>query len=114
MNTFQTAAGAAVEATGPVTDAASPEKDWVIRIYRPAIDRKPSETVVKDLGREQDVREVLRWLDANGWILLKNLDLGNLEGEWDVSRDRVRFCCSSVYGRRYRLMRYCTSTSTES
>ena len=89
MNTFQTGETSAVGgAIKPVTDAASsPKYEWAVRIHKPAMDGRPQETVVKDLSREEDVREILDWLDSDGWIVLKSV--GDVELEWNVSRDKV-------------------------
>lgn len=98
MNRIQAGEGSAIDATRPITDAASPEHDWIIEIYKPAVDGRFQETVAKDLGREADVREILGWLNTEGWIVLKNI--GEVEHEWDVSRDRVSFAAPSSEARR--------------
>lgn len=105
MNYLQTDEDSAVEATELTTDATSPDDNWVIKVYKPAaegnkpvVEGKPAEFVAKDLSREEDVREVLGWLNTKGWILLK--EIGGGEHEWDVSRDKVNSAALSFEARR--------------
>lgn len=103
MNTFQIGESSAVGAT---KSASSPEHEWVIKIHKPATDGRPQELVVKDLSREQDVREILGWLDSEGWIVLKNV--GDVEHEWDVSRDKVRLARLFPLKKRAKTTKACT------
>ncbi len=80
----------ATEATTPTTDAdhatSREEDDWIIEIYKPAVGGRPK-TVTKDLSREEDIREILEWMNTTGWIVLKII--GDAAHDWDLAQDRV-------------------------
>ena len=82
MDYLQTDEGSAVEATKPTADATSPDDNWAIKVYKSAVEGKPGETVAKDLSREEDVREILGWLNTKGWILLKLSETWNTNGTY--------------------------------
>ena len=99
MNRIQAGEGSAIDATRPITDAASPEDDWIIEILQTCSRRQVQRNRCrKDLGGEADVREILGWLNTEGWIVLENI--GEVEHEWNVSRDRVSFAAPSSEARR--------------
>ena len=72
-------------------DTASPVEDWAVKVHRPAMEGMPKGIVVKDLSREEGVRDILSWLDQGGWIVPKHT--GAVEGDWDVVQDKVGLRC---------------------
>lgn len=65
---------------------APPDEDWVVKVYKPALDGRSVETVALDFSREDDLGEVLGWLDTEGWIVLKEVGHGD---EWYLARDKA-------------------------